>query len=346
MSDDLYKLVVCPQSPSNIRNSEASVIETMDGWLLLVWWRFYTAEGADHSPGDISAKWSHDRGRSWSDPFVLQENVARQSTCSPSLLRLRDGRIAFFYGLKHASNDLPFYVRLSADEAATWSGPILVTTAPGYWVMNNDRAVQLSTGRVVAPVCWIEDCYEPGRTRCYSTVFYSDDGCQTWRRSEGWLTVEDAAGFQEPGVVELQDGRVMMFGRTTLGHPYRAFSDDACQTWHGLEPMADINAPCSPVCIKRIPATGDLLMVWNNNADTTRNHQERRTPLTVAISHDDGQSWEKTKNLEENCARTYGYTSITFLDDEVLFTYYESAALTIGNCWLKLCIAPLSWLYG
>jgi len=346
VGDELYRLTVCPQGADNIRNSEGSVIETSDGHLLLVWWHFYAGEGADHSPGDIAARWSDDRGRTWGDLFILQENVARQSTCSPSLLRLQDGRIAFFYGLKHASTDLPFYVRLSSDEAQSWTEPVLVTTAPGYWVMNNDRAVQLSTGRVVAPVCWIDDCYEPGNNRCHSTVFYSDDHCATWTRSEGWLTVEDAAGYQEPGVVELTDGRVMMFGRTTLGHPYRAYSDDWCETWYGLEPMHNVDAPCSPVCIKRIPATGDLLMVWNDNADTTKNHQARRTPLTMALSRDEGEAWERIKNVEADPAHAHGYTSIAFLDDEVLLTYYDSTALTIGDCSLKLCIAPLSWVYA
>jgi len=346
MDGDLYKLVVCPNGPENRRNSEAAVIETADGRLLLAWWHFYTADGADHAPGDIAAKWSDDKGRTWSESFILQENVARLSTCSPSLLRLSDGRIAFFYGIKNATDDLKFYVRFSEDEAQSWSEPVLVTDGDGYWVMNNDRAVQLSNGRILAPVCWADDCYNPTRPPWASTVFYSDDGGYTWRQSQSWLRIDDPAGFQEPGVVELTDGRVMMFGRTAVGHPYVAFSDDAGETWHGLGPMEDIDAPCSPVCIKRIPATGDLLMVWNNNADTSKNHQQRRTPLTCAISRDEGQTWTNIKNVEDDSTHTYGYTSITFVDDEVLLTYYDSQAYSIGDCSLKLCIAPIDWLYA
>ena len=347
MTAPLYKLVVCPNGPANRRNSEASVLPLKDGRLLMVWWRFYTDEGADHSPGDISARISEDGGRSWGEPFVIQANVAGLSTCSPSLLRLADGRIAFFYGLKNAFDDLPFYVRFSEDEAQSWSEPVLVTTQPGYWVMNNDRAVQLSTGRILAPVSWVDNCYQPSEP-WKSTVFYSDDGGQSWQRSDSWLSLDNAAGFQEPGVVELRDGRLLMFGRTTLGHPYRAFSNDGGVTWYPAqpEPMAQIHAPCSPVCIKRIPQTGHLLMVWNNNADTSKDHQQRRTPLTVAISADEGQTWTHIKNIEDDPSRTYGYTSITFLDNEVLFTYYESTKKTIGDCSLKLCIAPLSWIYA
>lgn len=346
MSQEPYKLIVCPQGPENRRNSEASVIETKDGRLLLAWWHFYTEDGADHSPGDIGAKWSEDRGRTWGDSFILQENVAGMSTGSPSLLRLQDGRIAFFYGVKNATDDLPFEVVFSQDEARTWSEPVVATPEPGYWVMNNDRAVQLSSGRILCPVCWADDCYHPQEPPWKSTVFYSDDCGKTWRRSKTWLRIDDPSGFQEPGVIELTDGRVLMFGRTAVGHPYRAFSEDGGETWYGLESMANLNAPCSPQSIKRIPETGDLLLVWNNNADESKDHQRRRTPLTVAISRDEGETWENVKDLETDPARTYSYPSILFLGEEVLFTYYDSKALTVGDCSLALALVSLDWLYA
>lgn len=345
MSDVRASMVLCPAGPDNARNSEASCIELRDGRLLLVWWRFYTGEGEDDSPGDVGARYSSDRGRTWGETFVLQPNVARQTTGSPSLLRLADGRIAFFYGTKNADTDLPFFVRFSSDEAASWSEPVLVTTEPGYWVMNNDRAVQLSSGRLIAPVAWADDCYRPAQP-WQSTVFLSDDGGRTWRRSKTWLKLQCASGAQEPGVIELKDGRVMMFCRTSELHPFISFSEDGGETWGPPEPMRDIWAPCSPTCIKRIPSTGDLMMVWNNRAGSLPEHAQKRTPLTVAISRDEGQTWEHTKNLEHDPEGNYAYTSITFLDDEVLFTYWEWFPERAPWISLKLAIAPLSWLYS
>ena len=345
MADPLVKMVLCPGGPDNARNSEASCIELRDGRLLLVWWHFYTGEGEDDSPGEVAARYSADRGRSWSDTVVLQPNVARQTTGSPSLLRLKDGRIAFFYGTKNADDDLPFFVRFSSDESATWSEPVLVTTEPGYWVMNNDRAVQLSWGRIIAPVAWANDCYRPAQP-WQSTVFYSDDGGHTWRRSRTWLRLECASGAQEPGVIELKDGRVMMFCRTTERHPFISFSEDGGETWSDLVAMENVWAPCSPTCMKRIPSTGDLLMVWNNRAGSPPELAQRRTPLTLAISRDEGRTWEHAKNLEDDPDADYAYTSITFLDDEVLFTYYEYFPGRAPWLSLKLTIAPISWLYS
>lgn len=43
-------------------------------------------------------------------------------------------------------------MRLSRDEGKTWSKPKPTIPDPGYFVLNNDRAVQLKSGRVLLPV--------------------------------------------------------------------------------------------------------------------------------------------------------------------------------------------------
>jgi len=63
---------------------------------------------------------------------------------------------------------------------------------------------------------------------------------------------------------------------------------------------SNIIAPVSPASIERIPQTGDLLLVWNNHAQIAPALKGKRTPLTVAISHDDGKTWTHTKNLRDN----------------------------------------------
>jgi hypothetical protein len=52
----------------------------------------------------------------------------------------------------------------------------------------------------------------------------------------------------------------MMFIRAQMGSQYLSWSSDGGDTWS--EPKAsDIVSPLSPASIKRIPKTGDLLMV-------------------------------------------------------------------------------------
>jgi predicted neuraminidase len=123
---------------------------------------------------------------------------------------------------------------------------------------------------------------------------------------------------QEPGVVELKDGRLMMFSRTTDGSQFVCYSSDRGETWTDAEP-SNIISPCSPASIERIPATGDLLLVWNNHKDVEPQYQgSKRTPLTVAISKDEGKTWESLHRLEDNPSGWYCYIAIDFVGDHVL----------------------------
>ena len=64
----------------------------------------------------------------------------------------------------------------------------------------------------------------------------------------------------------------------------------------------------SPASIARIPSTGDLILVWINNdekAEGKRYFSGMRTPLTVAISKDEGKTWQNIKNIEDNLDGTF-----------------------------------------
>jgi hypothetical protein len=68
---------------------------------------------------------------------------------------------------------------------------------------------------------------------------------------------------QEPGVIELKDGTVMMFIRVSRGFQQLSYSKDKGQTWSPMV-ASNIHSPLSPASIARIPSTGDSLLVWNN----------------------------------------------------------------------------------
>jgi len=195
---------------------------------------------------------------------------------SVTLLRLQSGEIAFFYLHKNSSSDLEAYVKLSRDEAKSWGAPVCVTPVDRYHVMNNDRVIQLKSGRLLAPVASSPDFRK--LDHWVSSVHYSDDLGKTWRKSNSEIDLPKR-GAMEPGLVELRDGSVMMIIRTQMGSVYRSLSRDGGVTWTAGETMGLV-APVAPATISRIPKTGDLLIVWNNAPD-------KRTPLTTAVSKDE-----------------------------------------------------------
>ena len=55
-----------------------------------------------------------------------------------------------------------------------------------------------------------------------------------------------------------------MYIRTNAGVQYFSYSQDQGETWSPVQP-GNLKSPLSPASIERIPSTGDLLAVWNNN---------------------------------------------------------------------------------
>jgi Neuraminidase (sialidase) len=336
-----FEFLVAPSTESNKRNSEADMLVTKDGRVMLAWTEFYTSEGSDWGKARISAMYSKDGGRTWKDKHTLQENIGTMNVMEPDLLRLHSGKIAFAFCRKNSEADCRPLFRISSNDGKTFTDPkpIAIDPYPSYTGTNNDRLIQLRDGRIVLPLWYTPDYRIDKHIR--TRVYYSDDEGATWKQSKTLVDIPDSpSGPQEPGVVELKDGRLMMWMRTDKKKIFHCYSRDRGETWSNPEPMA-LDSPRSPQSIKRIPTTGDLLLIWNNSPD-------KRFPLTAAISKDDGATWQHIRNLDEDPAHTYAYTSIEFLKDRALFTYYAGPAAGVRSepRWsLKLKAVPLNWFY-
>ena len=334
-----FEYLVAPAGENNPRNSEADMLLLRDGRLLLAWIDFYGPVGSDWASARISARYSSDRGLSWGDKFILQENIGDMNVMEPDLLRLKSGKVLFLFCRKNSEADCRPMVRLSSDDARTFSPAreMPITPAPSYTGFNHDRAIQLKSGRILMPVFFTPD-YRIQK-HILSRVYYSDNEGTDWKPSQTAIDIpESKAGAQEPGVVELKDGRVLLWVRNSLGKIYKAYSSDRGQSWSRPEPM-DVQSPLSPQSIKRHPKTGDLILIWNNSPD-------KRYPLTAAVSRDEGRSWTHIQDLDTTPDHTFAYTSIEFLKDRALFTYYVGPPAGGRGTWsLKLKAVPLDWFY-
>jgi len=335
-----------PPAKGNPRNSEGAFVSLKDGRVLFVYTHF-TGGGGDHDSAYLAGRYSADNGRTWTqEDRLIVENEGGMNVMSVSLLRLQSGEIALFYLLKNSERDCRPLMRRSADEGATWGPPVAcITDEVGYYVMNNDRAIQLKGGRLVLPVC-LHAALGPSKMDWQGMVmcYLSDDNGRTWRRSKTAQKGYDAAGrrvtTQEPGVVELKDGRVMMFIRASGGCQYLAYSSDGGDTW-SAPAASEIKSPVSPASIKRLPSTGDLLLVWNDHANVPAGLLDRRVPLSTAVSKDDGKTWRHAKALEGNPQGWYCYIAIHAADDAVLLGYCAMSGLAHS----RITRVPVSWLY-
>ena len=307
------------------RYTEGSVVELNNGDLLCAVTEFFDS-GSDFANAHIVAKVSSDGGATWGPSRILQETTGKLNVMSVTMRRLRSPHhdtIAMFYLQKNAFDDLRVFVRFSTDEAKTFGERVLVTDAPGYHVMNNDRVTHLRSGRLVVPVASTPNVKTVNHftSRCW----LSDDAGRTWRQGTGALD-QPKRGAMEPEVIELRDGRLMMIARTQLGYIASCYSKDGGDTWTEGRPLGDLKGPEAPATIRRIPSTGDLLLVWNNVFVEGAGHGGRRTPLSAAISQDEGKTWQITGNLETDETHTYSYPSILFSKGKIHLTYWDESS--------------------
>ncbi len=325
-ADGVFHLMVAPVGAENPRNSEAAIVPLRDGSLLLGWTEFYAGSGADHGPARIVGRVSSDGGLTWGDKYTLVENDGGCNVMEVNFLRLRDGRLALFHCQKNSeATDCRVMMRTSSDDGLSF-GPAKQLSPDGkYTGLTNGRCIRLSSGRILL------EAWEGGDSYCC----LSDDDGETWRDSQ---RVQPAGGpSYEPACIELKDGRVLMLMRTGLGCQYASYSSDGGETWTEPEPTA-LTCTASPVSISRVPSTGDLLAIWNNDIGSPSS----RNPLTAAISRDEGRTWESLRNLEEDPDDRWAYPAVTWVEDRALITYFNYT----GGLSLQLKVVPVGWFYG
>jgi Neuraminidase (sialidase) len=345
-ADPVERNVLLPPAKGNPRNSEAAMIDLAGGRVMLVYSRFTGGRG-DHAKANLSARFSSDAGATWTkdDVAITADSEGGMNTMSPSLLRMRDGSLGLFYLRKNNLTDCRVFMRTSRDEGKTWDDARACIETPGYYVMNNDRVVRLKSGRILLPVALHATPAEPEFQRHASIAcFYSDDEGRTWLRS-AYVPGGGMHALEEPGVVEMKDGRVMLWVRTDAGKQFMSHSTDGGATWSEFAD-SNIPSPRSPASIKRIPATGDLLLAWNNNADVSTKTNGKRTPFNVAISKDEGATWTHVKTLESDPDGWYCYTAIHFAADRVVLSHCADDLKTSKSlATTQITRFPVKWLY-
>ena len=206
----------------------------------------------DHKDGRLmfisgnSVWYSSDGGRTWSEPKSL--NLPGNIGGVNSAIRLNSGNLGAY---------CDGYWCVSSDEGETWSEPVNMNQSGSPYY---DTMIQTKKGRLILPVrttaAGHDGMYEKAsaygtiggeRTQVeghaqwpemdYAWCYYSDGEGETWTRSDREIVIWKDDGYggmwpvDEPNIIELSDGRIMMFARTTLGRIYKTFSEDGEHRW-------------------------------------------------------------------------------------------------------------------
>ena len=333
----------------NPRNSEGAFLNLKDGRILFVYSKFKGRGQEDWAPADICAVVSSDGGQSFGDGRILLscEEERAVNIMSLSLLPMDNGDIGLFYLVRKTKTLMQMYLRRSGDGGETWSERVLCTPEEGFFVVNNDRVVRLSDGRILIPAA----THRTGRrgddmneetfwdSRSEVVFFYSDDDGNTWEAAEGKCAMPHlphcTSGLQEPGVLELEPGILWGYARTDLGRQYEMFSMDNGNTWTSAQPSR-FTAPNSPLSMKR-DLTGEIYAVWNPVPEYNGREKKTeiftggRTPYVIAVSRDNGRTFTEGTAFETEEDHGYCYCAMFFLKDCLLLAY-NSGGPEEGSC--------------
>lgn len=321
------------------RHGEGSLLTLDNGRLLLVYTQWYHGTGSDHDPARLVEIHSDDGGKTWSTPQTVQENISKMNVMSASLVKTTSGKILLIYIRIDSNRFANLWYKESTDQGASWSEPIQLSHGKeGLIFAVNSAAIRLKSGRILlaaygSPSAWQKD------EHFVSFSYYSDDEGQTWHRSDNQVDCP-LRGAMEPEIEQLSDGRILMLIRTQTTRMYRSFSQDGGQTWSPAE-KTDIVHPEAPMLLQRIPGEkAPLILIWNNAVVPGADHQGPRTPLTLGLSYDDGTTWEKLINIEDNSQGSYCYASMDFRDDILHLVYYGPGGLRYRMIPLQQILNP------
>lgn len=322
-------------SSGNPRNSEGSFGRTPDGRLLFIYSHF-SGGTADHATADLAMLTSDDEGYTWKDEGILLKaaDAKALNLMSVTLLTLGNGDLGLFYLIRHSSQNMYLYLRRTRD-GRTWSDPVICTTQEGYYVINNDRVIRLSNGRLLAPVAYHRTGQQTDTREAYfdsaaeAFYFYSDDDGYHWSVGHKCtlpFTAYCNSGLQEPGVIEMSNGVLQGWARTELGRQFEMFSTDQGHTWTAPQPSR-FTSPNSPLSMKRLPdnriiAVWNPIPIYNGRSETVNNcWTGGRTPLVYALSDDEGHTFSEPVILENEKDHGYCYTAIYGCRKHLLLAY-------------------------
>ncbi len=272
----------------------STAVETKNGALLCAWFG-----GTAEKHPDVGIWTSRFKRGAWEKP-KLTAKVNSTAHWNPVLFRdPKRGTYLFFKAGPDVDVWQTYWMRLN-DNEATWSKPKeLVPGDVGGRGPVKNKPIILTGGAWLAPAST-----EFKSWKCFADR--SEDGGKTWRRSEDFPMVRSilrCAHAIQPTFWESAPGNVHALLRTSCGRIVRTDSTDAGRTW---SPCALTELPNNNSGIDALRlADGRVLLVYNPVARSWG----KRTPLTLAVSEDNGATWTGLVHLEADPGE-YSYPAI------------------------------------
>ena len=307
-------------------SAHASTLVLLKDWTVVASW----FGGSWEKASDVAIWVSRRVNGIWEAPKKAADakNIA---TWNPVLFVREDESIILFYKVGETIPVWKTWYVESHDGGRTFSQPkeLVEGDEQGGRGPVKNKPIRLTDGTVLAPAS-IEGEYWD------AFVDISEDDCRTWTMSEMVPARRCSAepriidrpyhpqhlygkGLIQPTLWQDGAGDVHMLLRTTSSRIFRSDSADGGRTW---SVAYDTGLPNnnSGIDLTAMP-NGDLVLVYNPRENLPGHWKGPRTPLSVAVSKDNGKSFQHLADLE-NGVGSFCYPAVICAGPgKVMITY-------------------------
>lgn len=260
---------------------------------------------------DLVMKRSTDGGKSWSPLMIVRDDGDNVSGNPVPIIDKTNGRIVLVscgnLGEDTESEIIAgtskegrrVYVMFSDTDGLSWKAPKEITSSvkkPDWtWYATGPcHGIQLQgetyKNRLVVP----SNHVKAGTNNHFSQMLYSDDGGETWNLGES-TTIPNG---NESSAAELADGTVLLNMRNmnhNEKHRLQVISADGGATLGEMQHAPQLIEPVCQANIINYAKNGNI----TNTLLFSNPHSTVRKNMTIQISRDGGQNWEKAATIFE-----------------------------------------------
>jgi len=233
---------------------------------------------------------------------------------NPVLFRPNGDTVHLFFKVGPEISHWQQFWMQSGDHGHSWTEPVeLVPGDEGGRGPVRSKPIVLSDGSWLAGSSTETRGWLPFADR-------SEDAGESWTRSDNFEIDVEALmvrGAIQPTVWESEPGHVHALMRSNGGVVVRADSRDYGQTWSPVY-RTELPNNNSGFCVEPLE-DGRLILIYNPVAG----NWSARFPLTLAVSHDNGETWHDFAHVEDDATRgnEFSYPAIISTDEGLAISY-------------------------
>lgn len=275
----------------------ASTLVHTESGLIAAWFA-----GSREGASDVKIWSSKFENKTWSIPRIIADGEGIPAW-NPVLFKATNGPLILFYKIGENPKVWKGMMRSSTDDGLTWSKPIELPH--GITGPSKNKPIELEDGTLLHPSSTEDDGWQVH-------VEITDSNGLSWKKGPS-LNSKNIFVIQ-PTLLKHSDKNLQMLMRSSrTNFIMESWSDNLGKTWSPIK-ETDLPSPNSGLD-GVVLADGRSILIYNDSI-------LGRGTLSLALSIDQGRTWRKVLNLENEDEQEFSYPAVIQTPDGMIHISY------------------------